>query len=298
MRRAVRSSPPLAGLAVVSILALVALVGARRVGNGAPAPFVGPAPSTVDDRAHLGRPHPPGHQRLVPPAAGPGRGAGRRAPGRHLRPSADGHAHGSGHLFGPAPEADLSPADADRFAQQWAAAKAAVPSVDTTAKAAAAGYVLSSTPAPGVGVHWVNWQLISQPFDPARPAMLLFSGPLGNEHLVGFSYWVQGTYPPDGFAGSNDQWHTHAGLCVVNGWVEREERARPGRLPGQLAGRRRPVDAARLGGRPLPEPLGSLRPDQPHPVPDRARAGPRLLHAGSGLTRAGLPVTAGWTRPR
>jgi hypothetical protein len=133
--------------------------------------------------------------------------------------------------------AELSPADADRFAQQWAAAKASVPSVDTTAKAAAAGYVLSSTPAPGVGVHWVNWPLISQPFDPARPAMLLFTGPLGNEHLVGFSYWVQGTYPPDGFAGSNDQWHTHAGLCVVNGWVEREGVAAPTDCPGSwLAG--------------------------------------------------------------
>ena len=78
-----------------------------------------------------------------------------------------------------APEATLSPADADRFAQQWAAAKAAVPSFDTTAKAAAAGYVLSSTSAPGVGVHWVNWQLISQPFDPARPAMLLFAEQAG-----------------------------------------------------------------------------------------------------------------------
>jgi hypothetical protein len=48
---------------------------------------------------------------------------------------------------------------------------------------------------------------------------------------------VQGISPPDGFAGADDQWHTHAGLCVVNGWVEREEVQAPADCPGRwLAG--------------------------------------------------------------
>jgi hypothetical protein len=53
--------------------------------------------------------------------------------------------------------------------------------------------------------------------------MLLFSAMRGVDRLVGYSYWVQADRAPDGFAGPNDVWHTHSGLCVVNGWVEREE---------------------------------------------------------------------------
>ena len=216
VRRALRSAPPLSRLVVVSVIVLVALVGARRLGPGSQAPFVGPAPNTVNAKvtsftntrpAINGSTRPP----LVPAAE---RAVERLA--ATSRPSADGHAHSSGHVFGRAPQATLSPAEADRFAQQWAAAKAAIPNLDTTAKAAAAGYVLSSLSAPGVGVHWVNWQLIARPFDPARPAMLLFTNKQGIDHLVGFSYWVQGAHPPAGFAGTNDRWHTHAGLCVVN----------------------------------------------------------------------------------
>jgi len=237
VRRALGSAPPLSRLVVVSAIVLVALVAARSASDGAPAPFVGPAPSTSGTAltsvpgtrpAINGSSRPP-----LPPAAE--QAVERLA--ATSQPSGDGHAHGGGHVFGPVPSAELSPADAGRFAQQWAAAMATVPSIDTTAKAAAVGYVLSSTPAPGVGVHWVNWQLVSQPFDPAHPSMLLFTNKQGIDHLVGFSYWVQSTYPPDGFAGSNDQWHTHAGLCVVNGWVEREEVPAPADCPGSwLAG--------------------------------------------------------------
>ncbi len=128
-----------------------------------------------------------------------------------------------GHLFGPAPEVPLDPADAASFASEWAVAAAASKNLATPAQAAAAGYVLASTTAPGVGRHWINWELIAKPFDPARPSMLLFATERGVDHVVGFSYWVQGDQAPTGFVGPNDQWHTHQGLCVVHGWVEREE---------------------------------------------------------------------------
>jgi hypothetical protein len=144
-----------------------------------------------------------------------------------------GHDHTvAAHVFGPAPEVPLTPAEADELHTQIGAATAALADLDTTAKASAAGYVLSSTPAPGVGVHWVDWQLIARPFDPARPAMLLFSRQRGVDRLVGFSYWVQDDTEPVGFAGPNDHWHTHSGLCVVNGWVEREGVASPALCPG------------------------------------------------------------------
>ena len=62
--------------------------------------------------------------------------------------------------------------------------------------------------------------------------MLLFSTMRGVDRLVGFSYWVQSASAPEGFVGPNDVWHSHSGLCVVNGWVEREEVRRPAECPG------------------------------------------------------------------
>jgi hypothetical protein len=155
--------------------------------------------------------------------------------------AAHGGVHGTGHshasAFGPVVEQPLAGAEASRFEQQWAAAVAALPALDTIREAADAGYVLSSLFAPGVGVHWVDWSAIAAPFDPARPAMLLFNRVHERDVLVGYSYWVQSVSPPEGFAGPNDVWHTHHGLCVVNGWVEREDVATPGECPGAwLAG--------------------------------------------------------------
>jgi hypothetical protein len=138
--------------------------------------------------------------------------------------------HGDPHVFGPATEVPLTPDETGVFAAQWSTAQTAATEFPTIAAAEAAGYVLSSVPAPGVGVHYVNWELIAQPFDPARPSMLLFSG----AHLVGFSYWVERTTEPVGFAGPNDMWHTHHGLCVVNGWVEREDVESAAECPGTL----------------------------------------------------------------
>jgi len=44
----------------------------------------------------------------------------------------------------------------------------------------------------------------------------------GTTVLVGFSYWLRSSHEPAGFAGNNDHWHQHTGLCIVNGWVDRE----------------------------------------------------------------------------
>jgi len=117
----------------------------------------------------------------------------------------------------------LSPADQATFDEQLQAAKDAATHFGTTADAAAAGYVQSATQIPGVGTHWVNWDLVDRPFDPAQPAMLLFDQTsLHDTRLAGFSYWVRSTDPPDGFAGPNDVWHRHSGLCFENGWNVRE----------------------------------------------------------------------------
>jgi hypothetical protein len=146
---------------------------------------------------------------------------------------ANGHGHNHG---GPATQATLGAADQVTFDRQWAAAAAAAEQLDTVAKANAAGYVVASTNAAGVGVHFVKWSLIDEPFDAAAPSMLLFDLRKDPPKLVGFSYWVHSADVPAGFAGDNDHWHQHSGLCIVNGWVDREGVEGPSQCAGAYLG--------------------------------------------------------------
>jgi hypothetical protein len=137
-------------------------------------------------------------------------------------PDASTHDHGH-QESGPATTVVLSAADQASFEAQWAAAAAASAAVDTAAEREAAGYVRSAVQGAGVGVHWVDWTRIDAPFDAAHPAMLLVDERDGRDDLVGFSYWLRSDGPPAAFAGGNDVWHRHTNLCIVNGWVDREE---------------------------------------------------------------------------
>jgi len=147
------------------------------------------------------------------------------------------HGGHDGHTAsGPASTVASSPADQRAFEAEWSAAVAAVPTIDTPAEATEAGYTRAAVQGSGVGVHWVNWELIDAPFDPTRPSMLLFDERDGRERLVGFSYWLR-SEAPEGFAGPNDVWHQHTNLCIVNGWIDRERAATPADCAGHfLAG--------------------------------------------------------------
>ena len=237
-----RRTPALFAWAIVvsvAVATLLAMVAVRDPDRSPPSYSPSPPanPTLTGTAAGLPRPGVNGSTRPpLPPAAQ--RAVERlAATSRSLEGTGHEHDGTAGHLFGPAKETALSPVDEVRFNSQWARAIHRTAALDTVEEAAAAGYVLSSARAPGVGVHWVNWELISRPFDPARPSMLLFSSARGVDRLVGFSYWVQADREPDGFAGPNDVWHTHSGLCVVNGWVEREGVADAAQCPGSwLAG--------------------------------------------------------------
>jgi hypothetical protein len=148
-----------------------------------------------------------------------------------------GHAHGHGSAGG-FDSHPLSAAEQVVFDEQWNAAVAAVPLLDTVEEAAAAGYTLASFTAPGVGVHWVKWSLVDRPFDPTAPSMLLFDARSDPPAVAGFSYWLRSDVEPEGFAGANDTWHRHSGICVVNGWVDREEVGAPGECAGSYFGGR------------------------------------------------------------
>jgi hypothetical protein len=125
------------------------------------------------------------------------------------------------------PEVALSATDAPVFAAQWSAAQASIAAHDTEAEATALGYVRATAPSAGIGTHWVLWSQIAKPFDPAVPSMLLFDERKTPPVLVGYSYALQSPTLPEGFAGPNDHWHQHRGLCVDGGWVVREQAAGP-----------------------------------------------------------------------
>jgi hypothetical protein len=133
--------------------------------------------------------------------------------------------HGHGDPYdGPPPQAPLSAQESLELGAQLEAAAAVAANLADTAAAAAAGYVQSATEVPGVGSHWTKWSLVDYEFDPARPSQLLFQEPRPGKsaELAGFSYWVRSTNQPEGFAGPNDHWHQHSGLCFENGWLRRE----------------------------------------------------------------------------
>ena len=124
-------------------------------------------------------------------------------------------------------EVPLSAVETPLFDAQWRSAQEAIASRDTEEEAAALGYMRATAPSGGIGTHWVMWPQIAKPFDPATPSMLLFNERREPPVLVGYSYALQSPILPGGFAGGNDHWHQHRGLCVDDGWVVREQAAGP-----------------------------------------------------------------------
>jgi hypothetical protein len=142
----------------------------------------------------------------------------------------------SGHgRAGPEPAIAAQGIAKDTLAREVRAAARIACQFRTTNDAARAGYVRSSNYTEGVGTHWTNWALVDKQFDPSRPSMLLYGPRLGESHLVGFSYWVRTSElaGPDGFAGPDDHWHRHFGLCFDQaGLLQREYLNSPRRCDG------------------------------------------------------------------
>lgn len=102
--------------------------------------------------------------------------------------------------------------------------------------AEAEGYV-SQGFVDGDGVHATRWDLINETFDPARPSMVIYAGVDPESDIVALSYVVVRVgEQPDGFAGPNDRWHQHFGLCVRDGVLAREAFKNPSRC-AEIGGR-------------------------------------------------------------
>lgn len=129
-------------------------------------------------------------------------------------------AGGHGH-HGPSPQQAIGdPAVRAALADQLSAARAAALRYPTAADAEAAGYRKVTTYLPCIAAHYMKFSTVDGTFDPAVPEMLLYDGNGPDARIVGLSYYViSSTGPPEGFAGPNDPWHQHIGLCTRNGLV-------------------------------------------------------------------------------
>jgi hypothetical protein len=132
------------------------------------------------------------------------------------------------------PEQPLDPPTRTQLGGQLVTAREVALAYPTVADAEAAGYRKVTRYIPLIGAHYMRFTNLGDGFVTDAPEMLLFDGTEPDSRIVGLSYFVVGSQEPGGFAGPNDHWHQHKGLClkgllVVGGErVSEEECARRG----------------------------------------------------------------------
>ncbi len=131
-----------------------------------------------------------------------------------------GGAGGHGHHGPSAQQAITDPATRKQLGEQLGVARTAALQYPTAADAMAAGYRKVTSYIPCIAAHYMRFAIVDVAFDPNAPEMLLYDGNGPDARIVGLSYYVSGTtVAPEGFAGPNDPWHQHIGLCVKGGVV-------------------------------------------------------------------------------
>jgi hypothetical protein len=121
------------------------------------------------------------------------------------------HTHGDGTIFADVP---MDRPTRDELAAQLVTARQVAMGHPTVAMALQDGYQMVVPYVPLIGAHYMKFSLVDRKFDPAHPEMLLYDGTNADSHIVGLSYYLKSDTEPVGFAGGNDHWHRHIGLCV------------------------------------------------------------------------------------
>ena len=123
------------------------------------------------------------------------------------------HAHGHGSGAEPAPVA-LDAPTRTTLAGELADARGVAGRYPTVKEAEADGYRAVTPYLPLIGAHYMKFLTVDGTFDIEQPEMLLYDGTKPSSRIVGLSYYVRDEQAPAGFAGANDHWHRHIGLCV------------------------------------------------------------------------------------
>ncbi len=115
-----------------------------------------------------------------------------------------------------APDKPVDPATHALLAQQLVMARASAMRYPTVAAASAAGYhLVGGGFGPGSGAHYIGG--FSMGLDPSKPLALIYDGIHPTSQMVGLMYYAMGSTAPEGFAGPNDHWHRHSGVCTGKG---------------------------------------------------------------------------------
>jgi hypothetical protein len=117
------------------------------------------------------------------------------------------------------PEQPMDAASRAQLGDQLVQARQAALIYPTVADAEAAGYRMVTPYLSLIGAHYIRWDLMDGTFDLAHPEMLLYDGIKPASKIVGLSYYMFNDKEPDVFAGPNDHWHQHIGLCLKDNVV-------------------------------------------------------------------------------
>ncbi|MFI5048048.1 MAG: hypothetical protein ACHQIG_13360, partial [Acidimicrobiia bacterium] len=114
------------------------------------------------------------------------------------------------------PDQPLDPATRALLAQQLTTARDTALRYPTVADALAAGYHLIGGFGPGAGAHYLGGSrgTFTGQFDPSSPQSLIYDGTSPTSQVVGLMYTGGAATAPEGFAGPNDHWHRHSGVCL------------------------------------------------------------------------------------
>jgi len=115
------------------------------------------------------------------------------------------------------PDQPLDPATRALLKDQLTIARETALRYPTAADALAAGYHLIGGFGPGAGAHYIGGFGGfggSGSFDPSRVQALIYDGTSPTSQIVGLMYTGGSATAPEGFAGPNDHWHRHSGVCL------------------------------------------------------------------------------------
>ncbi|MGH8983587.1 MAG: hypothetical protein ACRDY6_06875 [Acidimicrobiia bacterium] len=172
----------------------------------------------------------------VPDATDDSGAAGDLVAGESASVPAEGHAHDDGegrnafaesqannpdHAAEHQPDEPLDPATRDQLSVQLTGARDVALRYPTVADAEAAGYYRAGQFVPGAGAHYVSGaDGLSGPgtVEVEKPMALIYDGTSPASRVVGLMYYALGDDgQPEGFAGPNDHWHRHRGICIKRG---------------------------------------------------------------------------------